>query len=209
MTADNSELRQEARASLSGNWGLAIGAFLIYSLVMGSSTWIPPIIGAIVLGGPMAAGVAGFSLNIARGREARFEQIFDGFKNFGNTVGAYCLMFLYVFLWSLLFFIPGIIAAISYSQVFFIMADDDTIEPMDALRKSREMMDGYKWKYFELALTFFALSILCLFTFGIGFLWLIPYMYVTYANFYEDLKGDFMERDGFFDEDDVLDSDLV
>lgn len=63
-------------------------------------------------------------------------------------------MVIFIFLWTLLLVVPGIIAAISYSQTFYIIAEDSSIGPMDALRKSREMMDGYKWKYFEMGLVF-------------------------------------------------------
>jgi uncharacterized membrane protein len=51
------------------------------------------------------------------------------------------------------------------------------------------MMYGFKWKYFCLALRFLGWAILCLFTLGIGFLWLIPYMQVSFANFYDDVKA--------------------
>ena len=97
-------------------------------------------------------------------------------------------MILFIFLWMLLLIIPGIIASIAYSQTFYILAEDDTIGSMDALRKSKEMMNGYKWKYFCLVLRFVGWFLLCILTFGIGFLWLSPYIQVSYAKFYEDLK---------------------
>ena len=97
-------------------------------------------------------------------------------------------MVVFVFLWALLLIIPGIIAAIAYSQTFYILAEDDTIGSMDALRKSKEMMIGYKWKYFCLGLRFIGWALLCVLTLGIGFLWLSPYIQVSYAKFYEDLK---------------------
>ena len=60
---------------------------------------------------------------------------------------------------------------------------------MDALRKSKEMMDGYKWKYFCLGLRFIGWALLCVLTLGIGILWLSPYVQVSYAKFYEDVKN--------------------
>ena len=102
---------------------------------------------------------------------------------------AYILVGIYTILWLLLLIIPGIIAAISYSQTFFILADDNTLRPSEAIDKSKKMMDGYKLKYFYLCLRFLGLALLCVLTLGIGFLWLIPYMYVTCAKFYEDVKG--------------------
>ncbi len=190
MMKENKELMAEARASLSGNWGLAIGTFLVYTIIIASLQVIPVVGGVLGLfiAGPMAVGISMFSLSLSRGENARLEQIFEGFRNYGTVLGAYLLMVLFIFLWMLLLIIPGIIASIAYSQTFYILAEDDTIGSMDALRKSKEMMNGYKWKYFCLVLRFIGWFLLCILTFGIGFLWLSPYIQVSYAKFYEDLK---------------------
>lgn len=97
-------------------------------------------------------------------------------------------MVLYVFLWSILLIIPGIIAAISYSQTFFILVDKKKISGVEALQQSKEMMQGNKWRFFCLCLRFTGWFIISILTFGIGFLWLIPYMHVSFANFYDDIK---------------------
>jgi uncharacterized membrane protein len=194
MKTENVVLMRMARESLSGKWGLAVGTFFVYLLVVGAiqgGVRINPLSGivGIILAGPMALGVSIFSLALARNQQARFEQIFDGFFNFVTALAAYLLMVLFVILWTLLLIIPGIIAALSYSLTFFILADDPAIGPMEAIDKSKKMMYGFKWKYFCLALRFLGWAILCLFTLGIGFLWLIPYMQVSFANFYDDVKA--------------------
>ena len=192
MKTENSALMQMARESLQDRWGTAIAALLIYFL-MGLFCQFIPFIGSIawfVVTGSFAVGLAIFSLSIARGKDARVEQIFDGFKKFEKALIAYLLMVVFVLLWMLLLIIPGIIASFAYSQTFYILADDDTIEPLEALKKSKEMMYGYKWKLFSLFLWFFLLSLLCILTLGIGFLWLMPYMQVTLAHFYLELKGE-------------------
>ena len=143
----------------------------------------------LIIGDPFALGAAIFSLSISRNKEARFEQIFQGFNRFSNAFVAYLLIVLYVFLWALLLIVPGIIAALGYSMTFYIMADDPLINPQDALKKSKSMMDGYKLKLFYLCLRFFLLALLCILTLGIGFLWLIPYVHVTMAKFYDDIRG--------------------
>ena len=188
---ENKELMAEARASLSGNWGLAVGTFLVYIIIVGTLQVIPTVgsVLALFIAGPMMVGVSMFSLSLSRGESARLEQIFEGFKNYGTVLGAYLLMVLFIFLWMLLLIIPGIIAAIAYSQTFYILAEDDTIGSMDALKKSKEMMDGYKWKYFCLGLRFIGWALLCILTLGIGFLWLSPYIQISYAKFYEDIKA--------------------
>ncbi|MGV8877562.1 MAG: DUF975 family protein [Sphingobacteriaceae bacterium] len=191
MKTKNVELMRMARASLNGKWGLAIGTLLVY-MAIAVVPQIIPIVGPIavlIITGPLGLGLAYFSLSISRNQDAKLEQIFEGFNNFVTALVAYLLMLLFILLWMLLLIIPGIMAAIAYSMTFYILADDPSIKPMDAIDKSKKMMDGYKWKYFCLGLRFFGLALLCLLTLGIGFLWLLPYMYVTMANFYEDIKS--------------------
>ncbi|MEI9935004.1 MAG: DUF975 family protein [Ferruginibacter sp.] len=191
MKTENVVLMKHARESLSGKWPLAIGTFVVYYLINGCVQSIPfaGIVGSLLIGGPMLVGVAVFSLSLSRNTYPRFEQIFDGFKKFDVALGAYLLTFIFVLLWSLLLIIPGIIAALSYSMTFFILADNDSIGAMEAIDQSKAMMDGYKWKLFYLGLRFLGLALLCILTLGIGFLWLIPYIQVTMAKFYDDLKG--------------------
>ena len=73
-------------------------------------------------------------------------------------------------------------------MTFYIIADDDSIGVLDAIKKSNEMMNDHRWKLFYLYLRFFGWGIACLLTFGLGFLWLIPYIQVSVAKFYEDIK---------------------
>jgi len=197
MNTANITLMRAARESLKGKWGLAILAFVIYTLLTtggasvkshGSLLTLSSIL-TLIIGGPLALGAAIFSLSIERGKEATLGQIFQGFNSFSTAFIAYLLIILYVLLWSLLLIVPGIIAALGYSMTFYILADDPLIKPQDALRKSKSMMDGYKEKLFYLWLRFFLLALLCILTLGIGFFWLIPYGHVTMAKFYDDLKG--------------------
>ena len=90
----------------------------------------------------------------------------------------------------ILFIVPGIIIAIALSMTYFIIAEDDQISAVDALKKSYKMMDGHKMKYFFLCLRYIGLALLCILTLGIGFLWLVPYMYVTNAKFYDEIKDE-------------------
>jgi len=71
---------------------------------------------------------------------------------------------------------------------YFIMYDSPEIKPLEALKKSETMMKGYKGKYFLLCLSFIGWVLLGIITLGIGFLWIIPYIWLTQANFYENLK---------------------
>ena len=192
----------QAREALSGRWGLAVGAFFVYMLIIGALGCAPmkfPLLSiggslvSILIAGAFALGVATFSLAISRKEEASLEMIFSGFMYYGKTLGLYLLMMLFIFLWMLLLIIPGIIAAFSYSLAFYILSEDPNIGAMEAIDKSKKMMYGYKWKYFCLGLRFIGWILLGILSLGIGFLWIIPYMSVSSAKFYEDVKANFVE----------------
>ncbi len=182
----NLELMRMARTSLSGKWGAAINIFLLYIVIAIIAQAIP--LGMLVVSGPFALGLAKVALAFSRGDEPKVELLFSGFENFVNAFLAYLLTTIFTVLWMLLLIVPGIIAAMSYSMTFFIIAEDPNISASDAIKQSQKMMDGYKMKYFRLCLRFMGWALLCILTLGIGFLWLIPYMQVTSAKFYEDIK---------------------
>jgi uncharacterized membrane protein len=186
---ENKILMQQARESLKGKWGLAVGTFFVYMLILIVIQIIPkagPIL-SLLISGPMIVGLSIFSLAISRNQNPQFSQLFDGFKKFGVSLGAYLLYLIFVLLWTILLIIPGIIAALSYSMTFFIIAEDDSIGPLEAIKKSKQMMYGYKWKIFCFYLRFLGWALLCILTVGIGFLWFVPYISVSFAKFYDDL----------------------
>lgn len=191
MPTENTILMRRALDALRGKWVLAIGSFLLYGLLVSSAGALKAsgAVISLVIAGPFMLGASMFSLNISRGHEARVEQLFQGFNNFATALGAYLLMILFICLWSLLLVIPGIIAALSYSMTFYLLADEPSLRADEALMKSKTMMMGYKSKLFGLFLRFFLLALLCVLTLGIGFLWLVPFIHVTLAEFYTDLKN--------------------
>jgi uncharacterized membrane protein len=149
----------------------------------------------LLISGPLVVGLAIFSLSISRNQEASVGQLFLGFSKFGICLAAYLLVALFTILWMLLLIIPGIIAAFSYSMTFYILADETSIGAMEAIDKSKKMMNGYKWKYFCLLFRFLGWAILCIFTLGIGLLWLVPYIQVSTAKFYDDVKAQLAEKE--------------
>ncbi len=190
MKTENIVLMRKARESLEGKWDIAIGTFVVY-LVLTFFVQLIPFAGIIIglfVNGPIAIGLVIFSLSLARNKKAKLEQIFEGFQDYSRAVEAYILLFAKVFVWTLLFIVPGVIAALSYAMTYYILVEDPKIGAMEAIKKSIRMMEGSKEKLFRLILRFFGLGLLCILTLGIGFLWLIPYMHVTYAKFYEDIK---------------------
>ena len=193
---ENHELRAAARAQLSGKW-LAAAAllFVYYVLSMGLHVidafmgWtIPGYIVQYIVGGPLTLGMMAYFLANARGTQVRFGNLFDGFQQFGKSAILYFLFSLFVMLWSLLLIVPGIIKSFSYSMSYFILRDNPEIGAMEALSRSKKMMNGYKWKLFCLYLSFTGWFLLSALTLGIGSLWVGAYAMQSMANFYEDIK---------------------
>ena len=187
---ENRILMAKARDSLKGKWGIAIGTYVVFMLISIAVQLIPVAGGliSILITGAMSIGMVSFALSLSRKQEAKLSQIFDGFQKFGVGLGAYILQMIFVILWSILLIIPGFIALFSYSKTFFLIAENESIGPLEAIKKSKEMMRGNKWKYFCLWFRFFGWGLLCILTLGIGFLWLAPYIIVSSAQFYDDLK---------------------
>ena len=188
----NKDLMTQARRELKNNWVLGIGVFVIFSLIMIAVQLIPKVGGIVsfVITGPMMVGMAGIYLSISRDQDTEVSRLFEGFKKFGVSFAAYFLQFIFILLWALLLIIPGILAALSYSMTYYIISENDSIGPLEAITKSKEMMQGNRWRLFCLGFRFFCWSLLCILTLGIGFLWLFPYMYVSFARFYVDLNSD-------------------
>lgn len=211
----NKELMADARVALSGSWGLAILGFVLYGLLIlsffvfvvsailfaGASSadtetdfinkvvFLVPLLGLVqfFLSGAITVGFMGFFLGIAQEGEAQLERLFIGFRRFWKSFGVYFLYSVFVFLWSLLLVIPGIIASFRYAMAFFIIADDEDCGPLEAISRSKEMMKGNKWKLFCLGCRFFGWGLLCTLL-PIGYIWLVPYMQTSLAKFYEDVN---------------------
>jgi uncharacterized membrane protein len=206
LSKTNSELRRDARAQLKGRWGMAILAMIIYSVVSGIASGISAVIPdpmakglisfiiSMAIAGPLTLGAVSFFIKLKRGEEANLENVFDGFKSFASSFILMILTVIFVWLWSLLLLIPGIIKSLSYSQAFYILNDNPEMKALDAITLSRKMMDGYKGKLFMMYLCFFGLGILSIFTLFIGLIWLIPYTETAKANFYDDVKNAYEGR---------------
>ncbi|MGI6767451.1 MAG: DUF975 family protein [Lentihominibacter sp.] len=167
----------------------------------------------ILVAGALELGITLFFLASFRNYETKETDIFLGFERFGKALGLMLFRSLFIFLWSCLFLIPGIIAAIRYSQAFFVLADDPGKGIRECMNESKAMMKGNKGKYFILSLSFIGWLFLAVLPSGIvqsigtiistndfvigifaliGGLFVAPvtaYMYSTFAGFYEILAG--------------------
>ena len=119
-----------------------------------------------------------------------------GFKPYFHKVWGMLLMFILVILWSCLFIIPGIIKIYSYAMTPYILHEYPELSASEAIHRSRMMMRGHKFDLFWLQLSFIGWFFLCIFTAGIGFLWLFPYYQTAMAAFYEEVKSDYVINGG-------------
>ena len=211
----NSELRAQARERLEGQWGtFVLMTFLM--LVIQTILQIPGYIGSLLeilspenvlaslsfsnisnilslLALPLSWGLTVSLLRNHREESVDLENLFDGFRG-GRYTRVFCALFLvnlFTFLWALLLIIPGIMKAFSYALTPYILLDEPELTAKQAISRSCEIMQGRRWKLFCLYLSFIGWGILCLLTFGIGFLWLAPYINASAAAFYEDARAEY------------------
>ena len=132
-------------------------------------------------------GYARFNIDLVDYREPSFGSLFSYFRYWKNIAVAGVLKQLFITLGYMLFIVPGIIMYYNYAMVPYILADDPTISGKEALAKSKQMMYGHRWRLFCIGMSFFGWIILAMLSFGVGMIWLTPYMNATHAAFYKDL----------------------
>lgn len=202
MMPENKEIRAAAKATLSGRWTnpvLCTLVCMIIGCICGGISEVPNAPVLSLLGVVLYVLVAlpyGFGYDVAFLRHVRGEAVddlvtrpFDAFKDYGRYLGTSFLVMLFVLLWSLLLIVPGIIMGYAYAMTPYIMKDNPELGAMECIKKSKAMMNGYKWKLFLLDLGFIGWILLCIVTLGIFTLWLSPWMTSARARFYEELKA--------------------
>lgn len=189
MKTTSSEFRAQARAQLATRYWWVLLVCLIVVAVPGATSMA--VVG-FVLAGPLLVGQSYYLLDVIENNAKgdRIEWLLEGFKkSFLNSFLASLLSSVFIFLWSLLFIIPGIIKSLAYSMVPFIIAEEPEIDALEAIQKSQDMMRGNKTRLFTLYLSFIGWFILAILTMGIGMIFLYPYIQMSVANFYLDIRG--------------------
>lgn len=197
------EIKAKAKEVIKGNlwnfWkGYLILALILYIIefacgfVVGFfnlgdiGTTVASVIASLVTA-PLSFGFVYYSMRYARGESYEINDIFRYKKAWIPTFLLTFLISLFTTLWTLLLIIPGIVAALSYSMAQFIYCDKE-LEPMECIKSSKEMMNGYKWDYFVFGLSFMGWILLGIFTLGLLYIWLIPYMMSAEVIYYDELK---------------------
>ncbi|NKE07362.1 DUF975 family protein [Mesobacillus selenatarsenatis] len=213
MNLTISQIKKKSLATLKGKWGLAVALTLIVFVI---TTFVPTIVEILLSGGfsqwfnqtetpviadmvnlfisflfiPLTVASYWFYLSIARWNDPKISDVFAVYKEWElslKLIGTSILVGIFTMLWALLLIIPGIIKGLSYSQVFFLLRDNPELSALEAITESKVRMKGYKWKYFLMNLSFIGWAFIAIFTLGIGFLWLTPYISTANATFYNEL----------------------
>lgn len=144
-----------------------------------------------VIGGAVTLGYVKFNLSLVDRKPATFAQLFSEFHRLGAGIAMQLLRAIYTFLWMLLFVFPGIYAAYGYAMTPYILAENPEMSANEAITKSKELMNGNRWRLFCLEISFIGWSLLCvLLTLGIGVFWLKPYMEASFAAFYREISAE-------------------
>jgi len=192
---DRAELKAAAKSQIKGK----IGILFVITLIIGLISGIASAVLAKVHGGSLIASIIitpAFSLSLVRvyldvvkGNHPQVGDAFSGFDDFWAAFKVTFLVGLFTFLWSLLLVIPGIIKSLSYSMSTYILAENKGKAALECINESKAMTEGHKMELFVLGLSFIGWGLLCVITFGIASIWVLPYMQATYTNAYNRLKG--------------------
>ncbi|MBQ9338207.1 MAG: DUF975 family protein [Lentisphaeria bacterium] len=183
------QLSNQVWTALRGKWGTAVGAFFIAQLILCAASQFGGALAGILLA-PLNFGVALISLRFLRNEPASdLGILFEPFSQYGRCVWGVLRPSIFIILWYLLLIVPGIIASIRYSQTIFILLDRPDLSVKEAMEESCRIMYGHKLHFFGLSLLLALIAIpVAVCTLFIGLLWLVPWMGVFWAAFYESIK---------------------
>lgn len=188
---DYRRMAAEACKPFSGTLALIT---LIYVLISCAASGISYGILTLLFGGTLFLG---YLLAIKKAMSSVKPEAGDVFAGFGNNLSAsivtYLLENVYIFLWTLLLIIPGIVKSYSYACALYLI-EDEGLSGNEAITRSREIMNGHKWELFCLHLSYIGWLILSIFTLGILLLWITPKMETAQYMFYRHITGKDLEQ---------------
>lgn len=164
--------------------GIIIMIIIIIGVIIGLLAICFMFAYAIFIGNPVIVGHRKFYIDNRKGKTEAGKLLSSFGSDYKNIVKVMFYKDLRIILWSLLFIVPGIIKAIEYMAVDYLLAEYPKIDLNRALKLSGEITSGQKWNIFKLGLSFFGWFILCIMTGGIGFAFLNPYIQATFAELY-------------------------
>nr|WP_297707333.1 DUF975 family protein [uncultured Butyrivibrio sp.] len=179
---DTSSLTSLTPEEIAFGFAAVLGIFVVAMAIT--------ILVKIFLLNPLYVGSLRFFRLNAENPGTELSAIKEGFSDYGRVFVTIFLKDLFLTLWCLLCVVPGLIKVYSYRMVPFILKDNPELSAMEVITKSREMMNGNKWRAFLLDLSFIGWILLECITCGlVGIFWTNPYMYNTNAALYLELKN--------------------
>ncbi len=145
----------------------------------------------LIIGGAIRTGYCKYNMKLVNGMPAGFSDLFSEFGRLGTCLVMQLVKTVLIYIGMLLLVVPGVILTYAYSMAPYILAEHPDYTGIQALRESRMMMRGHKWRLFCLQISFIGWAILAGLTCGIGVLWLTPYTEASTAIFYLELAGDY------------------
>ena len=195
------EIKNFAKEKLSGNLGsiwkiliIALGISLASTCVLSilfnkmDADFLDSLLGILMM--PLGIGTTSFFVSLIENENFEAKDLFKYYHDFVKIIGVTILMGLIVMLGYICFIIPGIILTLSYSLVPIILIKKPELGIVETLKYSREKMQGHKLDAFVLGLSFIGWAILGTLTFGILYIWLYPYMQLTFTKFYLNILGE-------------------
>lgn len=134
------------------------------------------------------AGWSIYHLGVRQGKEMPYGCLLDGFAFLGKLILLNIVMGIFVYLWSLLFLIPGIIAQYRYRFAIYNLCENPEIGIMEAISMSKAQTAGFKGTLFVLDLSFLGWSILGWLTLGILNIWIAPYKEQANVGYFQEIK---------------------
>lgn len=195
------EIKNFAKEKLSGNLGsiwkiliIALGISLASTCVLSilfnkmDADFLDSLLGILMM--PLGIGTTAFFISLIENENFEAKDLFKYYHDFVKVIGVTILMGLIVMLGYICFIIPGIILTLSHSLVPIILIKKPELGIVETLKYSREKMQGHKLDTFVLGLSFIGWAILGTLTFGILYIWLYPYMQLTFTKFYLNILGE-------------------
>lgn len=232
----SSQIRAEARNSLTGKWGKAALLTLVFGVISYIITLLVnlvPMVGGIinlVITPVLTFGFLVSIIKLKRNEEVGYIDFFkNGFNQFGKVwgligqtilkmilpvaaliisivliavggagaivsgegMGFLAVLGIILYVVSLVWLI---VKGFSYVLSQYILYDNPDMSAKSIVEKSEELMQGHKWAWFWLPITFIGWFFLGALSFGIGYLWIMPYLQVALVIFYEDLAGNIASK---------------
>ena len=165
LKRDMKDLLADAQVSPRAMAALYLGLSLVLSMadaLAGDSGLLATFLSILtsLLGMVLSAGFVLYCMAVRRGKRAEFLTLFDGFSFVGKLIGLNIIMYFFIALWSMLFVIPGIIAAYRYRFALYNLYENPGFSVFEALNMSKRQTFGYKSQLFMLDLSYLGWSIL-------------------------------------------------